>query len=208
MKREIADGFGFVVRHPILRNVVCCLGTFNFFGAMIGAVEIVFLVRDLHVTPAGVGLVFSVSAVGGMLGGLAAGRLSKAIGSARLIWVSALVFGLPTFALPLATPGWGVLLFGVGTFFFLHRGVVFNIAQITYRQAITPTELLGRVTASVRFITGGWMPVGAVVGGVLGSTIGVRETLWVAVGGCWCAGLWVFFSPLRKMRDFDAAEQR
>jgi len=207
MRREIAEGFGFVVKHPILRNVVACMGTFNFFVSMISAVEIVFLVRILHVSPAGVGLVFSFSAIGGMLAGLAAGRLSKLIGSARLIWVSALVFGLPTFAMPLASPGWGALLFAGGNFFYLFRGVVFGIAQVTYRQAITPAELLGRVTASQRFLTGSGMPLGALVGGVLGTEIGVRETLWVAVAGSWCAGLWVFFSPLRTMRDLDVPEE-
>ena len=203
LRREIADGFGFVVKHPILRNVACCMSMFNFFGSIIGAVEIVFLVRVLHVTPTGVGLVFSVSAVGGMLGGLVAERLSKRIGSARIIWVSALVFSIPTFLLPMATPGWGVALFVAGTFFFLFRGVVFSVAQVTHRQSVTPPELQGRVNASVRFLTWGWMPVGTVAGGVLGTAIGVRETLWIAVIGCWCAGFWVFFSPLRKTRDLD-----
>jgi hypothetical protein len=57
------------------------------------------------------------------------------------------------------------------------------------------------MNAAVRWIVWGTLPVGSLLGGVLGSALGVRATLWVAVAGSWAAGLWVFFSPLRGMRD-------
>ena len=91
----------------------------------------------------------------------------------------------------------------VGLFSFMVTAVVYNTAQISYRQTVTPPNLLGRMNASVRFLVSGMMPLGAVVGGVLGSWIGVRETLWVAVAGSWCAGLFVYLSPLRTCRDVD-----
>jgi predicted MFS family arabinose efflux permease len=59
------------------------------------------------------------------------------------------------------------------------------------------------MNASVRFIVWGTMPLGAALGGVFGTAIGIRETLWVSVIGSWCAGLFVFFSPLRRMRDVE-----
>lgn len=202
-RREIAEGFAFVIKHPIMRKVVACTAMSNLFSSMGFALEMVFLIRILHLEPGLIGLIFSVAAIGGMVGGVLAGRLSNLIGSARLIWFSILVLGLPTLLMPLAQPGWGVLFYLIGLFFFLAMAIVYNVAQISYRQAITPPEMLGRMTATARFITWGAAPVGAALGGVLGSTIGIRPTLWVAMTGVWAAGLWVFFSPLRKMRDVE-----
>lgn len=195
------EGLSFVLRHPILRKIVACTGTANFFSSGTAAVEIVFLVRILHASTEVVGALFSLAAVGGVLGGLTAGRLGRRIGTARIIWVAALV-PTPLFLLmPLARPGWGVLLFAVGVFALYFLAVVYNTAQVSYRQRICPPELLGRMNASVRWIVWGTMPLGSLFGGVLGSWIGVRDTLWVCAVGGILAGSWVFFSPLRTMRD-------
>ena len=206
IRDDIKEGLHFVVKHPILRQVVACTGTSNFFGSMMFALEMPFLIRELHVKPAVVGLLLSIGAIGGMVGGLLAGPLAKRIGSARIIWFSTLVFSIPMFLIPLARPGWGALLYAAGFFAFLVMAVIYNVAQVSYRQAITPPELLGRMNASVRFIVWGTMPLGAALGGVLGSAIGIRETLWISVIGSYCAGFFVFFSPLRHMRDVDIHE--
>jgi hypothetical protein len=79
--------------------------------------------------------------------------------------------------------------------------VLYNIAQLSYRQAICPPGLLGRLNAAIRWIVWGTLPLGAVIGGTLGSVLGVRPTLWIGMAGSWAAGLWVLFSPLRGMRD-------
>ena len=81
-------------------------------------------------------------------------------------------------------------------------GVVYNVAQLSYRQAICPPRLLGRMNAAVRWVVWGTLPLGALLGGVLGTVLGVRPTLWIGFTGSWAAGWWVFFSPLREMRDF------
>ena len=75
------------------------------------------------------------------------------------------------------------------------------MAQLSYRQAICPPQLLGRMNAAVRWVVWGTIPLGALLGGTLGSLLGVRPTLWIAFAGCWAGGWWVFFSPLRHMRD-------
>ena len=206
IRDDIKEGLHFVVKHPILRKVVACTGTGNFFGSMTVALEMPFLIRVLHVKPALVGVLLSLGALGGMVGGLLASPLAKRIGSARIIWFSQLVFTIPTFLIPLARPGWTVLFYAAGLFFFLVMAVVYNVAQVSYRQAITPPALLGRMNASVRFIVWGTMPLGAAVGGVLGTAIGIRGALWVSVIGGYCAGFFVFFSPLRHMRDVDIHE--
>jgi MFS family permease len=201
LRSEIAEGLRFVVRHPILRKVVACTGTANLFSSIAAAVEIIFLIRVLHVRPAYTGLIFALAAIGGILGGVLAGRLASWIGSARIIWFSILVIGLPQFLAALAEPGWSVVLFPLGYAFTFFAGVTYNVAQLSYRQAVTPARLMGRMNAAVRWIVWGTMPLGGVIGGVLGSTIGVRPTLWIGLVGSWLAGFWVYFSPLRRGRD-------
>jgi MFS family permease len=204
LRAEIAEGLKFVVGHPILRKIVACTGTSNLFSAMAGAVEIVYLVRVLHVRPAFTGVLFAISAVGGVAGGIAAGRLARRIGSARIIWFSILVFGLPQILAALAEPGWLVVLFPIGYATMFFSAVVYNVAQVSYRQAVCPPRLMGRMNAAARWIVWGTMPLGGVIGSALGATIGIRPTLWIGFAGSWVAGFWVYFSPLRRMRDIPS----
>jgi MFS family permease len=206
LRTEIAEGLAFVLRHPVLRKIVACTGTANLFSAMALALEIIFLVRILHVRAAGVGLLVSVASLGGVAGGVLSGRLSRRIGSARIIWFSMLVLGLPQLLVPLAEPGWLVALFPLGFAAFTFSGVVYNVAQVSYRQAICPPRLLGRMNAAVRWVVWGTLPLGGLIGGALGTWLGVRATLWIAFAGCWAAGWWVFFSPLRRVRDIEELE--
>lgn len=200
-RASMHEGLSFVVKHPILRKIVACTGTANLFGASFQAVEIVYLVRILHASPALVGLLFSVGAVGGLVGGLTAGWFAKKVGSARIIWVSILLPSPLLVLIPLATPGWGTLLFAAGNVAFSLSSLLYNSAQVSYRQRICPPELLGRMNASVRWIVWGTLPLGSLMGGALGTWIGIRPTLWIGVVGSALAGLFVFFSPLRTMRD-------
>jgi MFS family permease len=192
-----------VLRHPILRKIAACTGTANLFGSMGAALEIVFLIRVLRVRPAGTGLLIAVASLGGVAGGVLAGRLSRRIGSARIIWYSMLVFGFPQLLIPLAAPGWRVAAFAVGLAFFSFSGVVYNVAQVSYRQAICPPRLLGRMNAAIRWVVWGTIPLGGLLGGLFGTLAGVRPTLWIAYAGSWAAGWWVFFSPLRRQRDLE-----
>jgi MFS family permease len=201
LRGEIAEGLSFVFRHPILRKIAACTGTANLFGGMAIALEIVFLVRVLHVRPAGTGLLIAVASLGGVAGGVGSGRLARRIGSARIIWFSLLVLGLPELLVPLAEPGWRVAAFAVGMAALSFSAVVYNVAQVSYRQAICPPKLLGRMNAAIRWVVWGTIPLGGLLGGAFGATFGVRATMWIAFAGTWAAGWWVFFSPLRGMRD-------
>jgi MFS family permease len=206
--REIFAGLSFVVGHRILRKVAACTGTANLFGSMSGAIEIIFLVRIVHISPAEVGLLFSIGSLGGILGGVLSGRLAKWIGTARIIWFSMLIFGAIPIVMPLTASGWRLALFPVAVAGFTFTAVVYNIAQLSYRQIICPPELLGRMNAAIRWIVWGTLPLGGLLGGVLGSAtaLGVRPTLWLSVLGSWAAGFWVLFSPLRRMRDIPKSQ--
>ncbi|MER5640059.1 MFS transporter [Kitasatospora sp. NPDC002227] len=206
LRSQIAEGLRFVLGHRILRKVVACTATSNLFSGMGWALSVVFLIRVLHVAPALTGLVMAGAAVGGLLGGVFAGRLARRIGSARIIWVSILVFGAPQVVMAAAWQGWGVLLFPLGWGIAYFAGMVYNVAQVSYRQSVTPPELMGRMNAAVRWIVWGTLPLGNLIGGVLGTLVGVRPVLWVAAVGSWAAGWFVFCSPLRRLRDVPAAE--
>jgi MFS family permease len=201
LRTELFAGLAFVFRHPVLRKIAACTATANLFGSMSGALEILFLLRVLHLGPAEAGLLFSLGSVGGILGGALSGRLARWIGSARIIWVSMLVFGAIPIVMPLAAPGWRLALFPIAVGGLSFTVVVYNIAQLSFRQLICPPELLGRMNAAMRWIVWGTLPLGGLIGGALGSVIGIRPTLWVGVVGSWSAALWVLFSPLRTMRD-------
>ena len=201
LRAELFAGLSFIVHHPVLRKIAACTATANLFVAMAISIEIIFLIRVLHVRPAYAGLLVAVAGLGGVAAGILSGRLARWIGSARIIWVSMLVLGAPGLLLPLAEPGWRlsfVVVAGLGLTF---SGVLYNIAQLSYRQAICPPGLLGRLNAAIRWIVWGTLPLGAVIGGTLGSVLGVRPTLWIGMAGTWAAALWVLFSPLRGMRD-------
>jgi MFS family permease len=207
MRTEIFAGLRFVLRHPVLRKVCACTATANLFSNITFALVIIFLVRVLHVPAASTGLLIAAGGLGGVLGGLVSGWLSRWIGSARIIWVSMLGFGALGLLMPLAEPGWRLAFFAAGMAAFSFAGVLYNIAQLSFRQAICPPTLLGRMNAAVRWIVWGTLPLGGLAGGALGTLIGIRPTMWIGVTGSWAAGLWVLFSPLRRMRDVPAVSE-
>lgn len=205
-RAAMREGLSFVVRHPVLRMIVASTGTYNFFNQAGVAVYVVFLVRTLHASATAVGLVFAAGAVGGIVGGLMSARMSARFGSARLIWLAQLLPAPLYLLMPLAPPGnWGIVLFAVGYAADGFMVLVYNTAQLSYRQRVCPPELLGRMNASVRWIVWGTMPLGALLGGGLAMWLGVRETVWVStIGGILAVG-WLLASPLRTMRDVPSA---
>jgi hypothetical protein len=83
--------------------------------------------------------------------------------------------------------------------------VVYNVNQVSLRQAITPNEMMGRMNASMRFLVWGTIPIGSALGGALGSLIGVHETIWLgAILGCFVF-LAVLLSPVRSLRSIEDA---
>ena len=83
--------------------------------------------------------------------------------------------------------------------------MVYNVNQVSLRQAITPNELMGRMNATMRFLVWGTIPIGSALGGILGSTIGVHETIWVgAILGCFVF-LAVLLSPVRSLKRIEDA---
>jgi MFS family permease len=203
---DMAEGLRFVFGDALLRAIAATTAFSNLFAGITAAVEIVFLVRVVHASPGEIGLVFALGGIGGVLGALAAGPLARRFGGARatIIGIGGNVGAL---LVPLTTAGAGLLLFGFGMFLIGFSAVVYNVNQVSFRQRLCPDRLLGRMNATMRFVVWGVLPIGALIGGVLGSFAGVRPTLWIGAVGEAVAGIWLLTSPMRTMRDFPDAPE-
>jgi MFS family permease len=192
IRRDIAEGLKYVWRHPLLRPIAFCTANSNLWSSMTFAVFLIFAYRQLGLTPGAIGTILAIGNVGFLLGALISGRVAKKVGIGPTIVGSAVLFCLPGLIIPLVSrsTAWPLLIiafnvFGIG-------GVVYNVNQVSLRQAITPMRMQGRMNATMRFMVWGTMPVGSLVGGTLGNTIGLRPTLWVAAIG----GVFSFVPPL------------
>lgn len=201
LRREIAEGLRFVLGHPILRAIAGCTGSYNFFGNAFQAVAVVFLVRQVGVSPGVIGVLFSAGSAGAIAGALTASAAGRRLGTARAIWVPLAVTGPLAVIIALTFPGPGLILFAAGWFGLSFSTVVYNVNQVAYRQALCPPGLLGRMNATMRFLVWGTIPLGGLAGGALGTALGNRGALWVILSGQALSVLWLLASPLRTARD-------
>ena len=161
-------------------------------------------------SPAAVGTVGGLGGAGVLLGALIASRVQKRLGIGRTIILSAATFGPVNLLLPLATPEVAVLFLSTAFFIASINNVVYNVAQVSLRQAITPERFLGRMNATMRFLVWGTIPIGSLIGAGLSEVIGVRSTMWVSAILGFLPFLPVLFSKVRTLRtipteDPDAA---
>lgn len=201
MREELREGLRYVLTHPYLKNIAACTALFNFFGNMGFAVLLVFARRDLGLSPLAIGLALTISNVGPLVAAFNAHRISSRFGVGRtIIWAS--VLGGPAFLIiPFAPQGNAALTFLIPAFILGGlANVIYNVTQVSLRQAITPERIQGRMNSVMRFIVWGTIPLGSLIGGVLATTIGVKETLIVGGIGCCIPFLPVLFSPVRGIR--------
>jgi MFS family permease len=201
MMTQIRDGLRFVLRHPVMRPCVAGATSGNFVSGALMALVPVFLVRDLGAAPAVVGLLVAFDGVGALIGATFATRLITAVGSARAILAASTVEAVLGLLQPAGFGIWGMVLFAVG-----HAGmsagvVVFSIATRTHRQVASPPELLSRVMATVRFVSWGAIPIGALAAGTVATALGTRATLWMFCAVSFLAPLTLWFSQVRRLRD-------
>jgi MFS family permease len=201
MRSEIAEGLRYVWRHPLLRPIAFCTATANLFGNMGQVVLLIFAVRQLALSAGGVGLAFSIGNIGFLVGAFLTSRIARVLGVGRTIVVAATTFGLTAVPLPLATKSSIfpilVIVILIGSF----ANVLYNVTQVSLRQSITNERMQGRMNATMRFMVWGTIPIGAFVGGTLGSTIGLRPTLWVAAAGSLLAFLPPLLSSVRTLEQ-------
>jgi MFS family permease len=191
-----------VLTHPFLKNIAACTALFNFFGNMGFAVLLVFARRDLHLSPLAIGLAFTLSNVGPLFAAFNASRISSRFGVGRTIIASAVIGGPMFLVIPFAPEGNAALAFIIPAFIVGGlSNVIYNVTQVSLRQAITPERIQGRMNSVMRFIVWGTIPLGSLIGGVLASKIGVKETLIVGGVGSCLPFLPVLFSPVRDVKE-------
>jgi MFS family permease len=162
-------------------------------------------VRTVQVGPGIVGVLLACLGLGGVVGAMVASRVSDRLGTVRTLFVTVTAGPLLTLLIPLTVPGVGLAAFAIGTTGIAGCMVVFSILARSYRQQVIPSHLLGKVTATIRFVSWGALPIGALVAGALGELLGNRGALWVVSGSFLLSSLPLLLSPLRHAHDLVAA---
>ncbi|MCX5380564.1 MFS transporter [Streptomyces sp. NBC_00091] len=205
LRAEIAEGLRFVLGDRTLRAITAASAVSNLFGTVGAAMLLVLLAGELGLSPLLCAAVFTAEAVGGLLGSLLTLRVAAAFGQGRAMCASVVTSGvLWLLAVPLYQGDWrfavAVALQALGWTAFM----TFKITSVAFRQRICPEPLLGRTAATFRFVVWGAMPVGALVGGLLGQWLGARPAMWIGALGELLAVLPLLLSPLRTARELPA----
>jgi hypothetical protein len=222
IRSDIREGLHVVLNDSRLRMIAGCTGTSNFFST---AFQTILTLYILLPTPIGLGvsqslagvtlgIIFSVGSIGALVGVAIATRTASRIGVGPAIIVSALIFGLgglpyylsgslvanPLFSVAGLKINWNILTIMAGQFLISIGVVVYNINQVSLRQAIVPIRLQGRMNATMRFLVWGTIPLGALAGGALGTLLGLRSAVGISILGVSLSFLWVLLSPVRSLR--------
>lgn len=200
--KAIGAGLHVVFSNPLLRAIAGSTATNNLGSTIWYAIFILYMTRTLGLGAGVIGLTFAMGSVGLLCGAVLAGRFARWIGLGPTIIWSTAIGTSAAFLVPLAQrpATLAVPLIVIAQFITGGCGTIYNINQVSLRQAITPDHLLGRMNATMRFFVWGTIPIGALIGGALGSTIGLRPTLVVGLVVQSCAFLWTLFSPVRTLR--------
>ncbi|MBM0238769.1 MFS transporter [Micromonospora sp. ATA32] len=202
----LGEGVRFLARHRTLRAILLGTTTVNLFNFMFAALFVLYATQELGVAPGVLGAVIGGAAVGGLLGAALTGRLARRFGIGPTLVASFVAFPAPLLLVPLAG-GPRPLVLGMlfAAEFLCAVGVMMlDITAGSVQTALTPASLLARVGGVRRTVNYGIRPIGALLGGALGTTLGVRPALWIATAGALVGVLWVLFSPVRTLRDLPA----
>lgn len=203
LARDIGAGLRFVWRHPLIRPIALATGTANFFYlfGMTGAVLALYAIRELGLSPALLGVVLVFGNVGAILGSLVVDRVLARFRFGRIMLAGSVVSALAITLMALATPGTAVVLLAAAVLVGEFGVTIYDISQISLRQAATPADLQGRMNATVRFVNWGPIPIGAFLGGVLGETFGLHTTLWIAAAGSLLPALPLLLSRVASLHE-------
>jgi predicted MFS family arabinose efflux permease len=204
--REIAEGLRAAWSDPLLRALAARTITAAFFLGFPGSLYILFVMRELGLKPALLGLIIAVGGVASFAGALLAERLARRFGCGRTLIGSAVVIGAASVLVPLAR---GSVTAAAAFLIAAQLGdvawPVYSINETSLRQAITPDHLLGRVNAAMHLLFWGVLPAGALAGGALAQTIGMRATLFGGALGVLLSALWLALSPVRSAHQLPQA---
>jgi MFS family permease len=206
LRTEVAEGLRYVIGNKYLRPIAACTGTSNLFGTIGFSIFLLYMARDLGLEAGLIGLIFGLGNIGTLVGAFTASTVPKYLGVGRTIVGSALLFGPTALLMPLATRETAVPLLVTSGLIAGFGNVLYNVNQVSLRQAITPERMQGRMNATMRFIVWGTIPIGGILGGILGTTLGLLPTLWISAIFSFIPGLFVLFSPVRNLKSIPEPE--
>jgi MFS family permease len=208
MKAELAEGLRYVFTHRYQRGIVGAVALSNFFGNVFFSILLVYAVRELGLSAGTIGVVLAVGNLGTLAAALTARRISDRFGVGRTIVLAASLFAPGTLLIALAPKDLAIPLITLGMLIIGFGVILFNVTAISLIQAITPDRILGRANASRRFVVWGVIPFGGLIGGALGSSIGLRETMVIGALGGLVSILPILFSPIRSVGRMSELEDQ
>jgi predicted MFS family arabinose efflux permease len=204
---ELREGLRALVGHPVLRAFLATMLTAQFFYSIVMAIYLLYLTRELGLSPAALGVVLGLGGgVGVLVGSAMAPRVAGWCGVGRaLVWAHAL-FGLFGLLLASATvwPALAAPLVFAAEFAQLSVNAVYQVNRAAVEQAVTPRHLRGRVLASRTVAHAAAGALGILVGGLLGETVGMDAAIRVGVVGGLFSFLWLWWAPIRDLRALPA----
>ncbi len=204
--REIAEGLRASWRHPLLRALAGRTFTGAFFLGFGSSLYFLFVIRELGLTAALLGIIISIGGTCGLLGAFMTEWFVHRLGFGAAFIGSTVVIGVAMLFVPLAHGPVAVCsAFLIASQLGDLAWPVYTINDRSLRQAITPDHLLGRVNAAMHLVFHGVLPLGALTGGAVAQGIGVRNTLLIGAIGFLLSTLWLVFSPVRRLRELPRA---
>jgi predicted MFS family arabinose efflux permease len=205
--RRLREGFRFVLRDELIRPELLCVATINLFNFVFHAIFVLYATRELGVRPGLLGLILGAGAVGGIVGALLARPIERAIGIGPAFTLGSVLFPLPLVLVPLASGSDLVvaLMLGAAEFFCSVGVMILDVNAGSLMLFRTPDRLRARMAGTFRFVNYGVRPIGALLGGALGTAIGLQTTLWIGVLGALLGVVWLVASPIPRLREVTEA---
>lgn len=200
---SLRAGMRFVLRDVVIRADLACSATVNLFNFIFHAIFILFATRELGVAPGTLGIALGAGAVGGILGALIAPRLERVIGIGRSVVLGSVLFPAPLVLVPIASGSElqvGLML-GAAEFLSSVGVMIFDVSAASMNYLRTPDRLRARTVGTFRFVNYGIRPIGALLGGALGTLLGLQTAIWIGVLGALLGVVWLFASPIPRLRD-------
>lgn len=183
MRAQIGEGIRLVAASRQLRSIALAAAITNLFGRLMVVLVPLYLVREGGYRPTAIGVIFACGSVGFLLGAAIADKVAARIGLGRAILAGGTVAALALLLIAVPPPALAGPFIAGAMFVYGIGALTFTISNATWRQLVTPDEMLGRVTAAMRLLTWAAQPLAALLAGWLGGQFGLHAALWVGAVG-------------------------
>jgi predicted MFS family arabinose efflux permease len=209
MASEIREGLKSLLGQVLLAPIVWCSINITLFLNITSAVYLLYATDVLHLSPIVLGIIYAVGGLGAIPGAIISRWITRRLGMGKTLVIVVAVYSLSALLVPLAS-GSQLVIIGMLLVWQALTGITFviwNINQLSLRQTLTPNALLGRMNATYRFLVWGVLPIGSLIGGTLGTILGLHTTLLIGTLGTLVSPVWLFFSPVRKFQQLPTESE-